>query len=258
MLAGLQQQMAETLRHSDEVLADASLFAKYDSEELKARLTIYRNNFFFSVIEVLKDTYPTVEKLVGEEFFSAACKKYIENKPPDNPVLIELGSNLPEFLDTFEPLANYPYIPDVARLDFYRHQSWYAENIASLNAENFAEFDISALANAHIELHPSLRWLSSEFSIFSIWLANQSETSDKLEPNTPEIVLIVRPENEVETYKLDPGTLTFIQKLGQNLSIGESLHLALEGNDNFNPSEAINFLMTSGVASKMKCNENTD
>jgi hypothetical protein len=45
------------------------------------------------------------------------ARVYLVENPPRSPVIFEYGGSFADFLERFEPLAGYPYLPDVARLE---------------------------------------------------------------------------------------------------------------------------------------------
>jgi len=251
MLADIQKVMAQSVFQKEYPPEYADAFPNYSEEEIQARLAIYRNNYFFSLIDVLKDTFPTLLKLVGDDFFTALCKEFIIQNPPSSPVLTQFGDTLAQFIYNFQPLKNYPFMHDVCLVDWHRHSAWYSDGSAGLTAESFAAIEIAALSEATISFHPSARFVQSEFAIFSIWLENQNETPEEVDASTPESVLILRPETDVDMYKLDKGIFTFLQKLQLGFSVLESIQLAMEADDAFNPTGAIDFLITSGISAQV-------
>ena len=52
------------------------------------RFGVYRNNVYASLIEVLSGRFPVVARLVGEAFFRAMARVYIEREPPRSAVLL--------------------------------------------------------------------------------------------------------------------------------------------------------------------------
>ena len=251
MLEKIQEQLCFHLKQRGTTNINTDIFSGYSEDELIARLSIYRNNFFYSLIDVLQDTFPTVHSLVGADFFSAMVKDYIEAHPPESADLSILGHSLPHFLHDFKPTQSLAYIGDVGLLDLYRHQSYYAEDISVLGVEDFSNIDISALAGATIEFHPSVRLMSSDYAVFSIWEANAQQTAEKIHADIAECVLVVRPEHVVETYKIDRGLYIFLQKLTEKLRIGEALEHTLETEPDIDPAIAINFLINSKITTQI-------
>lgn len=257
MLSELQKTFS---RHISDPAVDISrepenkiVFHPYSQDELQARLAIYRNNYYASLIEVLKDHFPTLLKLVGTDFFNMLCREYIQKMPPASPVLIDYGSGLPEFVEHFSDLNNFPYMADVARLDYLRHQAYYADDAVALRPDDFARYDVASLGNALIELHPSLRLLSSRFAVFSIWESNQDDSDEQVNAHQSETVLVYRHTDEIITCKLETGLFTFLLTLQQQCNFSQALEAALDIDLNFNPAEAVNYLISSGLSTKLTC-----
>src|SRR5207247_6323235 len=62
------------------------------------RLRIYRNSCRSVLIEVLRMTYPAVDRMVGRDFFDAAAEEFIGQYPPDTAYLNDYGGDFAEFL----------------------------------------------------------------------------------------------------------------------------------------------------------------
>ena len=120
------------------------------------RFAVYRNNVYHSLIRALADTYPVVERLVGEEFFRACGRAFLDGGGfPKLAPLHDFGGGFGAFLDGFAPAsARLPWLGDVARVE----RAW-------LDAWNGA--DGSAVSVV------LLRWPAVE-----IWRAHQLDGED--------------------------------------------------------------------------------
>jgi len=81
------------------------------------RFSVYRNNVASSLVRALEAAFPTVRKLVGDEFFAAMAGAFCLDHPPRSRMLMLYGDALPGWLESFPPVAHLGYLPDVARLD---------------------------------------------------------------------------------------------------------------------------------------------
>ena len=81
LLGGDSADLAEVL--AAEVLGDAIPAA--------ARLRVYRHHVFESLGSALAATFPTVQALVGTDFFRGLARAFVGQSPPDQPVLPELA-----------------------------------------------------------------------------------------------------------------------------------------------------------------------
>src|SRR5437868_11212702 len=69
-----------------------------DGESSARRFGVYRNNVVASLTEALKDTFPAVFRIVGEDFFCAMAREYLKKTPPASPILLHFGGSLPDFI----------------------------------------------------------------------------------------------------------------------------------------------------------------
>lgn len=76
---------------------------------------VYRNTVLKGCVDALAANFPTVLRLVGEDWFRAAALIHVCAEPPRSVCLIEYGQEFADFLSGFEPAAALPYLPDVAR-----------------------------------------------------------------------------------------------------------------------------------------------
>ena len=69
------------------------------------RFGVYRNNVYAGLIGVLAGRFPVVARLVGNEFFRAMARLYVEREPPSSAVLLRYGASFPNFIADFAPGA---------------------------------------------------------------------------------------------------------------------------------------------------------
>ena len=99
---------------------------------------VYRNTVMKGCIDALQANYPAVAKLVGEEWFRAAAAVYVRDHLPRTPMLLEYGAGFADFLARFEPAAELPYLPAVARLDRFWTEAHAAADEPPLDARALA------------------------------------------------------------------------------------------------------------------------
>jgi len=80
-------------------------------------LSIHRDTIMGALANALRLSYPTVETLVGEEFFDQTCRVFARENLPNTACLARYGEGFADFLAEFAPAAALTYLADVARLD---------------------------------------------------------------------------------------------------------------------------------------------
>jgi hypothetical protein len=148
------------------------------------------------LIEGLRDAYPVVCRIVGDEFFRAMAGVFARTHPPRSPVMLEYGGGFAEFIATYPPASGLPYLPDVARLERAWVESYHAPDAQPLASLPSAD-------GVKARLHPAARLVRSPFPILAIWQANQHDDPLPLElsPNGDN-VLVTRPAAEVQACRI--------------------------------------------------------
>jgi hypothetical protein len=190
------------------------------------RLAIYKNNVYTQLVEALKDSYPAVHRLAGDQFFRFAATEYILAHPPRSPTLLGYGDSFPGFLDDFEPAGSVPYLSDVARLEQLYLESYHAAEAVPLPKTAVAKFMSERAGQPNLRLHPSARLMTSPFPVSRIWEVNvQSSVIDRKRriPGGAECLLIIRPRAIVEVRRISHGAHAALAALERGASIAEAM-----------------------------------
>lgn len=212
------------------------------------RFAVYRNNVMTSLGGALKRRYPAVERLVGENFFTGMAREFVRCHPPRSPLLAQYGEGFADFIATFEPARELPYMADVARLEAARTRAYHAEDATPLGADSFAALDVEALDEIRIELHPSTAIVRSPFPIVTIWAMNSGELELGLIENWQgEDALVVRPHFDVEVRALPAGGAAFLDALAAGLPLSGASDAALASHADFDLAVNLAGLIVAGV-----------
>lgn len=188
------------------------------------RFSVYRNNVASSLTRALEAAFPTVRKLVGDEFFSAMALVFLRAHPPSSRMLMLYGAEFPAFLQGFPPVRHLGYLPDVARLDQAMRESYHAADSAALDEAAFQRLIGADLAGLHLALAPSLRLVRSAWPIVSIWRANAE--GGPAPRAGAEDALVLRPEFDPKPHSLPPGGAAFVAGTLAGETLGAAVDLA--------------------------------
>ncbi|WGR98649.1 putative DNA-binding domain-containing protein [Bradyrhizobium sp. ISRA443] len=220
-----------------------------DGEPSLKRFAVYRNNVVASLIEALKDGFPAVRRLVGDEFFCAMARAYVAVEPPRSPILLEYGAGFADFIRTFEPAAALPYLADVARIERAWAQAYHAPEASPIAPEVFTTIAPDQLPAIRLALHPSLRLVRSQFPALTIWWMNVGDGIPAPVDLAAggEDVLIVRPLADVEVRSIPRGSFEFIQALADGEPVLPALQAALIADPRFDLAANLTDLMCAGA-----------
>ncbi len=213
------------------------------------RFSIYRNNVYSSLIDILEGRFAVVARLLGEEFFHATVREYVAQHPPRSPVLIHYGKSFARFLEGFEPVQDLPYLPDVARLEWAWNEAYHAPDREPVRLELLQRVAQDEAGAMVFEMHPSTRLVRSLFPVVTIWTANSNpgEPAPIDADSGGEDALVVRPALEVAVLHLPPGGAAFISALGEGRPLGEATLSGAEASTEFNLQDNLTGLIASGA-----------
>lgn len=188
---------------------------------------VYRNNRMSALLDALSTTYPAVQRLVGKTFFRAAASVYIEHDPPRSPILNLYGAGFGDFLDGFPPAGEFPYLGDVARLEWSCLRAYHAPDADSIQIQALASVPERISPSVRLSLHPSLALHRSRWPVGSLWSALCGPVDrPEVDMTQGEDVLVIRPVLEVEVRVLPEGAHAFISALGKGETIEEAARVA--------------------------------
>jgi uncharacterized protein (UPF0276 family) len=226
-MAGQQQDFVTAL-FAAEAAAPALSQCKGDGAE--HGLALYRGNLTATWDKTLSAAYPVVRQLVGAEFFSALSRAYGMAHPSDDADLNRFGAAFAQFLDGFEHVADYPYLPDMARLEWALHRAHFAPDASGLGADALGTLTAQQLEEASFTLHPAFALLASEWAVVDLWLAHQpgSGVDFPASMEAPGFAVVARPHWKAELAPLSPAAHAALGALAAGLSFGAALDAALE------------------------------
>jgi len=126
-----------------------------------AGVEVYRNNQRANRRAALASAYPSILALVGADFFTELAHHYIATHPSPAANLHLDGAALPVFVRHYAPVADLPYLEDVARLDWALHHAHQAPDIPPLDPLLLAKLDQQQFGALRLKLHPALSLVSS-------------------------------------------------------------------------------------------------
>lgn len=230
-LRDLQAAFAAHLLGADS--ADLAAEVLGDAIPAAARLRIYRHHVFESLGSALAATFPTVQALVGADFFRGLARAFVGLLPPEQPVLAEYGAGFPAFIAGHEAARDVPYLADVARLDWALNLAFHAPAGGRLAAADLAAVPIDRLPSLRLTLAQGTALISSPYPLDRIWAASQSDApagTVDLEAGGAHLLVLRRPD-DAAFAPLSAGEADFVAGLAEGLSLEEAAGRAEAGFD---------------------------
>ncbi len=233
-LRELQSRFAEAVIGDDTGRLDGHI--ETGNLSVGDRLIVYKESVFGILTSALASVYPVVERLVGEEFFRAACRVYIREHPSTSGDLHQFGGEFPAFIDEFPPAAELAYLPDVARLEWSVHRVFHAAEHSSLSVEQLATVSPADYDDLRFELHPACRLVASDYPVQRIWEVNQEDYRGDQSVDLSDgacRLLVTRGSEGVEIHPLALGEFVLLGALSATTSLAAATALAVNVEPHF-------------------------
>ncbi|PWF48844.1 MNIO family bufferin maturase [Massilia glaciei] len=199
------------------------------------RLALYRGNLSGTWDKSLTAAFPVLRKLVGEEFFSALSRAYGMAMPSVDADLNRFGDTFAQFLDGFEHVADYPYLPDMARLEWALHRAHFGADAEGIALDAFAGLSPAQAGSARLRLHPAACLLASRWDCVALWQAHQGEGGVEFpdEIETPCLAVVARPRWRPELVALGAAAHAALSQLAAGARFDDALDAAFALDEQF-------------------------
>ncbi|MGZ3159128.1 MAG: multinuclear nonheme iron-dependent oxidase, partial [Burkholderiaceae bacterium] len=208
---------------------------KGDTQSTQQRFALYRGNLSATWDKTLSAAYPVLKALVGDEFFGGLSRAYGKTYPSQQGDLNQFGGQFAEFLTDFPHVAEYPYFPDMARLEWAVHRAHYADNVTAFNPAEVAQLRPEQLDQVRLSFHPAFSLIKSEWAIVELWQAHLPEGQYAFpdEIGRSNHALVARPQWKTVVLLLQPASYAALRALQQGQTLGAALDAALDIDEEF-------------------------
>ena len=220
-----------------------------DAIPAAARLRVYRHHVFESLGAALAATFPTVQALVGSDFFRGLARGFIGHALPVQPVLAEYGADFPAFIAGSEAARDLPYLADIARLDWALNLAFHAPLGGRLKAEDLSALPVEHLPSMSIALAAGSILVSSHYPLDRIWEASQpGVASGTVDLNSAAShLLVLRRPDDAAFVSLSAGEAAFVAALAEAMSLERAAGAAFQADPDFDLSTSFARLLALGA-----------
>ena len=210
-------------------------------------LSIYRNNSSHAFRAALEIGFPVLRRRVGEDYFRQLIHLYRLRFPSRSGDLHWAGRDFSAFLLEHLHGTEYAWLADLTRLEWSCEQSRIASVLPSIGVEVLARFAPEQLEHLVFALQPSLRLQASDFPVFSVWRANQTDNAPPVDQSIgPECGLIRTRADGLEVRPLAPSLFSYLSALAAGAPLGEAI--TTSGLDQEGLVSALGFVFSENLA----------
>lgn len=210
------------------------------------RYNVYRNNVAVSLTEALRDGFPVITKLLGQQNMDGLAGLFLRAHPPRSPLMMFYGENFPDFLAGMQQLRHLGYLPDIARLELALRKSYHAADTAPINPAELGAVSPDTLMGCRLKFAPALQLIRSDWPIFDIWRYNTQTDAPKPQARAQD-VLITRPEFDPAPHLLPAGGGVFIAACLDGATMAEAHDAATTQTPEFDLTPILALLIQGGA-----------
>jgi hypothetical protein len=169
-LAATQREFAQALWHPQ--TPAATPFGR--------GMGVYQNNTRLTLLSVVETTYPVIDRVLGDAFFTALARSYVITTPSSSGNLFGYAQQFSGWLRQWladledrDEAAELAYLPDLAQLEWLMHQAHFAPDAPPFDFAALQAVNPALQGALCFKLHPSCGLLCSDFPVAQIWRAHQ-------------------------------------------------------------------------------------
>lgn len=194
-----------------------------------ARLSIYGNGYFLRIIECLGQNYEAARNVLGGERFAALARAYLVRHPSTHRCIDNVGAAMDRFLARRPETRAFPFLPDLARLEWAYHEAFYADDRPAFDFAALRDVPLDRWARARVELDPSVRLLDLEWPVERLWRADgawsrRRVTALKRRPSP--LLVYRRPDGVVRVTGIEAAAFGVLSAFKAGRAFGSALKAA--------------------------------
>jgi len=215
-LAELQERFWDLATRATDARPAADCFVGTPDLSAEDRLDIYANMFVWRQIDALREDFPKLAQLLGDEGFYATAKSYLRAHPSTHPSLGQLGRQFASFLS--ESAGPRPDLADLAALEWARCEVFEEAQVPAAEAALVSGPDPAGIA---LRTVPALRLLSLRHDVVPLWKELEDGKAAPLPCARSIAVAVWRKEFVVFHVGLDGDEAVALRRAMSGATLGE-------------------------------------
>ena len=218
----------------------------------QSAFAVHRNTVMKGCIDALEANFPTVARLVGDEWFRSVAALHVRADAPRDGRLLAYTQGFVHFLEHFEPARALGYLPGIARLDALWCECHAAANAPLLDIRWLVGREPEVLAQQVLVPHPATRWAWFDGApVFTIWSRHRppgapTQEAPDLEWRS-EGALLTRPGDAVGWRSVDATACAFLDACRRGEPLGQAAEHALTIDPELDLAAFLQGLMNAGA-----------
>jgi hypothetical protein len=146
----------------------AAAIASSPAISAATRLNIYADAYRVRLIEALQANFPVLAQALGEAAFALLAQQYLAVVPSRHYSVRFFGHRLAEFLRTYDPYHEQPWLLELATWEWSVATAFDAADTPLLTIETLTEVPANAWPELRFVLHPSVHTITLTHNVAAL------------------------------------------------------------------------------------------
>ncbi len=192
------------------------------------RLGIYAHMYYARLVEVMTAEYPTTRRILGDDVFERACRRFIERHPSTERTLQRLSAGFPSFLTRHLPAGRRSALAvDVARIERAMEDVFDAPLGVPLTHAQLAAIAPEEWDRLRVRPSPAVRLLKLHTPANDYVSATRADRTVRVPPPRLSYVVVYRHRYQVYRRTLDGAQFALLSALENGRPLAAAVRLAL-------------------------------
>lgn len=228
MLAERQRAFAAAIT-SEQPLETASELFRTTPQGGPARIEIYRNAFRARLTDALRDNYPVLHRVLGDDAFDALAAAFIAARPSRQPSIRWFGAELGDWLQDSESQVPHPALVDLARMEWALSIAFDAADETPLQVADLLAVAPQNWPELSFKPLPSLHLIAMDWAVEPLWSALSAD--ENAATDAPEALnhhlLVWRVEEQTQWRSVEPFEVRLLEGCIEGRSFADLCEMAL-------------------------------
>ncbi len=192
-------------------------------EDGRSRLSVYAGGYEARTLEALKEVYEAVRHIIGPKKFGELAQSYANVYPSNNYNLTFYGRHLPEFLKSYSLTNDFPFLPDLALLEWKVCEAFHAFEKTPTHPSELSKIPPDDWEKISFVFQPSVGLVKSSWPVLDLWNARHTPVEQiKIDlVNRPQNALVFREGFHVHGEPVSDLEFKVLEALLSGKSLGE-------------------------------------
>jgi hypothetical protein len=193
---------------------------------------IYANMYFYRLRDALKEDFPKTLGIIGEDRFHNLVTDYLLVHPSSHWSMRYAGLHLPGFLKGHPLLETYPFLADLAAVEWAHADLFQMEDTRALSREELAAVPPERWGDLRFRVSPAWALLEAAWDVAGMWEALERGEGTDGARRGKQHLLVWREGFDVEHAPVADDEAEALSALGAGRTFGEICEgLAGDGGD---------------------------